>query len=61
MLAHDSRLKVGLFTSYQDEVVSSVLGMSPAVYRQQLISTTDQIHTDHPGTLKRYLIQGGSH
>ena len=61
MLDHDSRLKIALYSSYQDAVVSQVVGMSGAENEQLLRTSTEQIHQDHPDTFKRYFIQGDSH
>jgi hypothetical protein len=61
LLDHDPKLKIGMYSSYQDAVVSSVVGMSPAENEQLLRTTTTQIHRDHPGTFKRYFILGDSH
>jgi hypothetical protein len=61
LLARDSNLKIGMFSSYQDSVVSNVVGMSGAENEQLLRSVTDRFHQNHPGTFKRYFIQGDSH
>jgi hypothetical protein len=61
LLARDSNLKIGMFSSYQDAVVSNVVGMSGVENEQLLRSTTDQFHKNHPETFKRYFIQGDSH
>ncbi len=61
MLDYDSKLKIGMYTSYQDAVVSQVVGMSGAENEQLLRTTTTQIHQNHPDTFKRYFIQGDSH
>jgi hypothetical protein len=61
MLDYDSNLKIGMYSSYQDAVVSQVVGMSGAENEQLLQATTTQIHQNHPDTFKRYFIQGDSH
>jgi hypothetical protein len=61
MLDHDPKLKIGMYTSYQDAVVSQVVGMSGTENEHLLRATTTQIHQNHPGTFKRYFIQGDSH
>jgi len=61
MLDYDSNLKIGMYTSYQDAVVSQVVGMSGAENEQLLRTTTSEIHQNHPNTFKRYFIQGDSH
>jgi hypothetical protein len=61
MLDHDPKLKIGLYSSYQDAVVSQVVGMSGAENEQLLRTTSTQIHQNHPDTFQRYFIQGDSH
>jgi len=61
MLDHDSRLKIALYSSYQDGVVSQVVGMSGEENEQLLRITTEQIHQNHPDAFKRYFTQGDSH
>lgn len=61
MLDHDPGLKIAMYSSYQDAVVSSVVGMSGAENEGLLRATTSQIHRNHPRTFKRYFIQGDSH
>ncbi len=61
MLDHDLRLKIALYSSYQDAVVGQVVGMSGAEYEQLLRVASSQIHQNHPDTFKRYLISGDSH
>jgi hypothetical protein len=61
MLDYDSRLKIGMYSSYQDAVVGQVVGMSGGENEQLLRITTTQIHQNHAGTFKRYFIQGDSH
>jgi hypothetical protein len=61
LLDRDPNLKVGMYSSYQDAVVSSVVGLSGAENEQLLLATTDQFHQKHPDTFKRYFIQGDSH
>ena len=61
MLQRDPRLKIGLFTSYRDEVVSAVLGMDPAEYQRLLLATTGEIHQDHPASYQRFVVAGKTH
>lgn len=61
LLERDPALKIGMYSSYQDAVVSNVVGMSGAENEGLLRTTTDQIHQNHPDTFKRYFIQGDSH
>ena len=61
MLDHDTQLKIGMYSSYQDAVVSQVVGMSGPENEQLLRTATSQIHQNHPETFKRYFIKGDSH
>jgi hypothetical protein len=61
MLDHDSHLKIGMYSSYQDAVVSSVVGMTGTENEQLLRETTTKFHQKHPDTFKRYFIEGDSH
>jgi len=61
LLDRDPNLKIGMYSSYQDAVVSSVVGMSGVENEQLLRATTDRFHQDHPDNFKRYFIQGDSH
>ncbi len=61
MLQRDPNLKVGLFTSYQDAVVSAVLGMDPAENQRLMLSTTGEIHQNNPAHYQRFIVKGDSH
>jgi len=61
MLQRDPNLKVGLFNSYQDLVVSSVLSMTPQEYQNVLLETTDKIHQNNPDRFERFFVKGSSH
>ncbi len=61
MLDYDTKLNIGMYSSYQDAVVGNVVGMSGAENEQLLRTATTQIHQNHPDTFKRYFIQGDSH
>jgi hypothetical protein len=61
LLAHDNRLKIGLFSSFRDQVVSTVVGMSGADNQSILMETTNKISQDHTDTFKRFFIKGESH
>jgi hypothetical protein len=61
LLDHDSRLKVGLFSSYNDAVRSTGLGMAPQAYRSLILGSTDVIRADHPATFERFFIAGDGH
>jgi hypothetical protein len=62
MLERDSKLKVGLITSYMDQVIGeNYLQMRPDDFKKLLIDTTDSIRERHPETFKRFFIEGKSH
>jgi hypothetical protein len=61
MLDYDPKLKIGMYSSYRDAVVSQVVGMSAAENEQLLWTTTTQIHQNHPDSFNRYFIEGDSH
>jgi hypothetical protein len=61
MLDRDPNLRIGMYSSYQDAAVGSVVGLSGPENEQLLRSTTDRFHQKHPDTFKRYFIQGDSH
>jgi hypothetical protein len=60
-LTRDPNLKIGMFTSYRDLVVSSVVSMDGVDYQKALMETSSQISNNHPNTFKRYFINGDSH
>jgi hypothetical protein len=61
MLARDANLKIGLFTSYKDAIVSEVFGMEPEENRRLMLEVTGEIHERHPQNYKRFLVKGDSH
>lgn len=62
MLARDSGLSVGLYSSYQDAVISNdLLGMQAREFQGLLLTTTDRIWEEFPDRFKRYLVRGASH
>jgi hypothetical protein len=62
LLARDPKLKIGMFSSYQDSVTSQdYLRMGPQAFQSLLMSTTDEIRAEFPDTFKRYFIKGNSH
>lgn len=61
-LARDARLRVGLFSSYEDQVISGhYLSMPARDFRALLMSTSGDLRTAHPRRFARYFIQGNSH
>jgi len=61
LLKRDSRLRVGVYSSLRDRVVSSGWGEAPEVYRSILLDTTDAIRAEHPDTFRRYFVSGETH
>lgn len=61
LLERDSRLKVGLFSSYHDQMVRTSWGMAPETFKSLIIRTTETIRAEHPDTFKRYFIAGDMH
>jgi hypothetical protein len=61
LLERDPGLRVGVYSSLQDSVVSSGWGEAPEVYQSLLLDTTDAIRADHPNTFKRFLAAGHTH
>jgi len=61
LLDRDPNLYVGLYSSYQDGVVSDYLGMSPYAFQGLLLTTTDGLRERFPERFKRFLVNGDSH
>ncbi|MEJ2209764.1 MAG: pectin acetylesterase-family hydrolase [Anaerolineae bacterium] len=61
LLDRDPDLYVGLYSSYQDAVVSDYLGMQPYAYQGLLLTTTDELHARFPDQFRRFLVDGDSH
>jgi len=62
MLKYDPKLKIGLYSSYEDEVISEeFLQMIPGDYKSHLMTTSGDIHSAFPEKFKRFFINGNSH
>jgi hypothetical protein len=61
LLERDSGLKVGLFSSYHDRMISTAWGMDPGVFESLIVSTTETIRAEHQDTFKRFFIAGDMH
>jgi hypothetical protein len=62
MLLRDSRLRIGLFSSYYDHTIGgSFLDMLPEDFKNLLITTSDSIHELYPSRFKRFLINSDTH
>ncbi len=61
-LKYDAQVRIGLFSSYRDFVISSLfLGMEADDFQDTLMTVTDEIHRDYPDRFKRFFIRGASH
>lgn len=61
-LAHDPTLRVGVFSSYEDFVISGVfLQMEAADFRELVLQETGKLHQAHPKRFQRFLVDGASH
>jgi hypothetical protein len=62
LLARDPGLRVGLYSSYEDAVLSGdILGVQPREFRGLLLTTTDRLREEFPARFKRYLVAGDTH
>lgn len=62
MLARDDNLKIGLFSSYQDETIGKYyLGMTPEDFEALLMAKSGSLRDLFPNTFKRYFIKGSTH
>jgi hypothetical protein len=61
LLARDSRLKVGVFSSYHDATFIGNWNISPEDFKTLLLDTTASIRKDYPDVFQRYLVEGDGH
>lgn len=61
LLARDPDLYVGLYSSYEDAVISDYLEMPGYAFQGLLLTTTDRLRDEFPDRFKRYLVRGDSH
>jgi hypothetical protein len=61
LLERDSRLKVGLYSSYGDQEITSGWGITPQAFQTLLVETTDAIHQSSPDRFERYFVAGSAH
>ena len=62
LMAHDPNLKIGLFSSYEDEVLANdFLMMSPEDFRSLLVTCTGHLNEKYPHQFKRFFINGDTH
>jgi hypothetical protein len=61
-LLQDPKIKIGLYSAYQDEVIGQAfLQMTPADYKELLLTSSQKLHDDHPDQFKRFFINGNTH
>lgn len=61
-MLNDPKVKIGLYSSYMDHVISSsFLKMEPEEYKSLLLKTTEDLKSKHPDQFKRFFINGTSH
>lgn len=61
-LDHDPSLRVGVFSAYEDSIISGLfLGMTGPQFRELLLKETGKVHEAHPSRYKRFFIEGGAH
>ncbi len=62
ILEKDPAVKIALFSSYYDSIIGSYfLEMENQDYKDLLLSVSGYIRLRHPGSFKRFLINGESH
>jgi Pectinacetylesterase len=61
-LQHDPSLKLAMFSSYEDSVISGTfLMLDPAVFKQALLEQTAAVVETAPARAKRFLVSGMQH
>jgi hypothetical protein len=61
-LQHDPSLKLAMFSSYEDSVISGTfLMLAPAVFKQALLEQTAAVVETAPTRAKRFLVTGTQH
>lgn len=61
-LEHDPKLTIGVFSSYEDLVLSEIfLKITGPEYHDALIAETDKLSKKYPDRYKRFFIKGNSH
>jgi len=61
-LQHDPSLKLAMFSSYEDSVISGTfLMLDPAVFKQALLEQTAAVVETAPTRAKRFLVNGTQH
>lgn len=58
----DPKIKIGLYSSFQDEVIGQAfLKLEPQSYESLLMGATNYLHDKYPNQFKRFFIEGNSH
>ncbi len=61
-LKRDPTLRVGVFSAYEDEIVSGpFLSIDPLEFTELLLSETDKLSTAYPQRFKRFFVTGDHH
>lgn len=61
-LQHDPGMKLGMFSAYEDAVISGTfLMLDPAVFKQALLDETQKVVETAPTRAKRFLVDGTQH
>ncbi len=61
-LQHHRRMKLALFSSYEDSVIAGTfLMIEPGVFKQALLDETAAVVGSAPDRAKRFLVQGSQH
>jgi Pectinacetylesterase len=61
-MEYDPQLRIGMFTSYRDFVISSLfLGMNGGAFEALTMDVTGQIKQEYPERFSRYFIKGRAH
>jgi hypothetical protein len=61
-LQHDPRMKLAMFSAYEDSVISGTfLMLDPAVFKQALLEQTAAVVDTAPARAKRFLVAGTQH
>jgi hypothetical protein len=61
-LARDKQMKIAVFSSYQDSVISKIyLQIDPTLFQSTLLSETDALHQKYDTRYRRFFVDGGVH
>lgn len=58
----DPKVKIGLYSSYEDQVIGQAfLNLPPEDYKELLLKTSGDLASRYPGQFKRYFVNGNTH